>query len=306
MPTTYAAPTLNPLVGPSVSGTSVTVDVLLNSPTRVNRIVADLTMSTYFLDSIFASAGGVEGGAVLYDQANYLNTYTDRDVARIEPGDEAPIVTALRTGPLTAQVEKFGGKFPTNREARRRNNMSVFTNATRQLANTITRKLNQRGMAELAAAISTYSRTASGVSWSDAEALTFDTTAKSLLPGRDFAASINEADTNEMGYVYNTLIVHPDQAESLGVIYEDNLDRVLSNYGITDMIVTPRKATGSAYLLAGPVGEIRLEEPLRTTIADESTSAPSLVERTWTQTLVNPVMYVTDPYAILEITGLAA
>jgi hypothetical protein len=73
------------------------------------------------------------------------------------------------------------------------------------------------------------------------------------------------------------------------------------------MISTPRKTAGSAYLLAGgEVGEMRLEEPLRTSTADELQSAPTMIERTWVQSLVNPVFFVTDPYAIIEITGLDA
>jgi hypothetical protein len=67
--------------------------------------------------------------------------------------------------------------------------------------------------------------------------------------------------------------------------------------------VTPRKAAGSVYLLAGgQVGEIRLEEPLRTETAREG--APQLRGITWVQSLVNPIMYVTDPFAIIEITGI--
>ena len=47
------------------------------------------------------------------------------------------------------------------------------------------------------------------------------------------------------------------------------------------------------YLLAGGnVGELRLEEPLRT--VTEREGAPELREQTWIQSAVNPVMYVTN------------
>jgi hypothetical protein len=36
---------------------------------------------------------------VLYDQATTLDTYTNRDVERIEPGTEAPIVGGVRPAP---------------------------------------------------------------------------------------------------------------------------------------------------------------------------------------------------------------
>jgi hypothetical protein len=84
-------------------------------------------------------------GVVLYDQATTLDSYTDRDVERIEPGAEAPIVGGVRTTPLVAQVEKFGGKFVMTAEAIRRNDQSRMRNQMRRLANTITRKMHQRG-----------------------------------------------------------------------------------------------------------------------------------------------------------------
>lgn len=304
---TYADPIQFPLGPPTVSGTTYTVDFLLNNPTRVTRIVNDLTVSSFFANRIFTIGGDVQGGAVLYDQATTLDTYTNRDVERIEPGAEAPIVGGVRTAPLVAQVEKYGGKFPMTAEARRRNDVGRMTNQMRRLANTITRKINQRALAEVAANISTYSRTASGVSWSDALALVMTTKAANNIPAFDFASVQSANEANQMGYSYDTLIIHPTDKLSLVALYGETLDAVLRNFGITDVISTPQKTTASAYFLAaGLVGEMRLEEPMRTTTADETTSAPTMVEQTWVQTLVNPVVYVTDPYAIIEVTGLQA
>jgi hypothetical protein len=305
MPTTYPDP-VNPLL-PSVDGTELTVDFMLNNPTVVTAIVADLTMRNFFLDRIFSSGGEVEGGAVLYDQANFLDTYLDRDVERIAPGAEAPIVGGSRTAPLMAQVEKFGGKFPTVDEARRRNRQTSYNNNLRRLANTIVRKMNQRGMAELAAAITAYSRTGSGVSWGDAMTLTMTTRTAALMPMRDVSAAQKALENLEMDYEYDTLVVNPQESDVLRVLYEGELDEVLADNGINELVSTPRQAAGKALLCAGgQVGELRLEEPLRTWTADEKTSAPTMVEQTWTQSMVNPIMYVTDPYAIVEITGLDA
>lgn len=302
---TYADPVTFPLGPPSVNGTNVTVDLLLNNPTRVTRVVADLVMANFYLDRIFASGGDVQGGAVLYEQGGLLDNFTNRDVERIEPGDEAPIVGGERLGIRTAQVEKFGGKFPVTDEARRRNMLSRVNNQMRRLSNTIVRKMHQRGLAELAAAIAEHGRTAVGSSWLDAMSLTSQTVSPALLPTRDLAAADREADENELGYSYDTLIVNPQEAEALRVVFGTNLDDVLGDNGVNDLISTPRKAAGSAYLLAGgQVGELRTEEPLRTVVEREG--APLLREQDWVQSMVNPVMYVTDPYAILEITGLAA
>jgi hypothetical protein len=303
-PTTYPDAITNPLGPPTMSGTTITVDVLLNSPTRVTRIVADLVMANFFLDRVFSTGGDVQGGAVLYDQANFIDVYADRDVERVEPGTEAPIVTGPRIAPLVAQVEKFGGKFPVTDEARRRNNIARVNNHIRRVANTIIRKMHQRGLAELAAAITANSRTAASISWSNAMTLSATTSTPAARPARTFTAAQREAANNEMGYSYDTCIVNPTEAESLRTVYAENLDGVLSDNGIDDLISTPRKTAGSAYLLAGgQVGELRLEEPLRTTTEREG--APQMREQTWVQSMVNPVMYVTDPIAIIEMTGIA-
>lgn len=303
-------PASYPLGAPTVSGTTVTVDVLLNQPTRITRVVNDIVASHWFLDRIFTRGGEVQGGALLYDRVTTVDTYSDRDVERIEPGMEAPIVTGARQPPRVATVEKYGGKFPVPEEARDRNMLSAITNATRQLANTIVRKMHQRGLAEIAAAITEHSRTGAGLSWGDALALTETTRAANLEPAYDFAQVQEANENNELGYVYDTIIVNPRQATQLRTFYSGrdgraSLSTVLGDMGITDMISTPRKTIDSAYVLAsGQVGEMRLEKPLRTVVVAEG--APDLREQEWVQSTVRPVMAVTDPYAVFELTGLSA
>jgi hypothetical protein len=57
---------------------------------------------------------------------------------------------------------------------------------------------------------------------------------------------------------------------------------------------------GTAYVVAtGQVGELRIEKALGTeTWREEKT------QRTWVQSDVRPVMYVTNPYSIKKVTGL--
>lgn len=302
--TVYPSPIQNPLSAPTISGTTVTVDVLLNTPTRVTRIVNDLVMSNFFLNRVFAVGGDVQGGAVIYDQPTYLDVYTNRDVEQVAPGAEFPILTGVRVAPLVAQVQKFGGKFPVTDEARRRNNISVVTNQMRRVANTIVRKMNQRGIAELNAVVAATGRTASSISWSAALTTSLTTATPATRPARTFAQAILEAEMNEAGYRYDTAIIHPNEAETLRSVYGTTLDAMLADQGIDDLIVTPRQPAGQAIILAGgSVGELRLEEPLRT--ITEREGAPDLREQTWVQTAVNPVMYVTDPYALIQMTGIA-
>lgn len=298
---TYPDAITYPMGPPTVSGTTVTVDFMLNNPTRVTRVVADLVMANFFLDRVFATGGEVTGGAVLYDQIIRYDVYTDRDVEQVEPGGEFPILTGVRRAPLVAQVTKYGGKFPVTDEAKRRNNITRLNNQMRRVANTIVRKMNQLGLAELAAAISANARVGSSISWGGALTTSLTTATPATRPARTFAAAQLEAENNELGYTYDTAIVNPLEMESLRSVYAETLDKVLADYNI-DLIPTPRKAKGSIYVLAGgAVGELRLEEPLRT--VTEREGAPQMREQTWVQLAVNPVMYVTDPFACIEMTG---
>lgn len=306
-PTSYGDAITNPLAGPTVSGTTFTVDFLLQNPTIIRREIADKVMANFFLDKVFTMGGDVKGGAALYEQITTLDVYTDRDVERVQPGAEFPVVTGARIAPLVALVEKFGGKFPVTDEAKNRNDVGRVTNQMRRLANTIVRKMQQRGIAELEAAISSFSRTtAAGVTWkaSAEEAMLNRVALKSPVAVIYKAIELMEA--LEMGYDFDTLIINPADAYYLRTFFgeQGRAAAAMADVGINNLIVTPRKAAKSAILTAGKqVGEMRLEAPMRTTIEREG--APLMREQTWIQTAVNPLFVVTDPYAALEITGLS-
>lgn len=304
---TYPYPASNPLSAPTISGTTVTLDVLLANPTRVTRMVADLVMSNFFLDSIFAIGGDVSSGAVLYDQVYYIDEYLDRDVERVAPGAEFPVVTGVRPAPLIAPVEKFGGKFPVTDEAKRRNDPGIVTNQTRRLANTITRKMNQRGLAELAAAVTAYSRTsAAAIKWSTGAGESLLNRVAANAPAVALMKVLEANEQNERGYTYDTLVINPADNFNLRAYYsmESNIKAAFTDIGINNIIVTPQKAVKSAYVLASKmVGQMRLEEPMRT--VTEREGAPDLREQTWVQTAINPVFFVTDPFAVEEVTNLS-
>lgn len=298
------APLTFPIGGPDLSGNQMTVDMLAEQPTRITRTINDMALQRFFVNRLLVIGGNVSGGAVVYDQATQNELYATRDVQRVEPGEEFPIVTMDRGAPRTAQVEKFGGKFPITDEARRRNNIVTINNAIRRLANTIQRKMQQRTLAEIAAAIAEHSRFATVTSWSDALALTDATRTRGAEPGAGLAAAQREADENELGYRYNILILNPQEEESLLTYYgPDKVDAVLAGYGITDRFSTPRQPAGKALLAAErQVGEMRLEVPL----SEEKWRDKDGRQQDWYQASINPVTYVTDPFAILELRGLAA
>jgi hypothetical protein len=109
---------------------------MLKSPTRITRMIMDITRERFIADRIFASGGGVTGGAVVYDQAQANEMYLGRDVEQIAVGSEFPLVTSDQLAPQTALVEKWGGKTFIFDEARDRNDTVGFVKVIRQLANT--------------------------------------------------------------------------------------------------------------------------------------------------------------------------
>lgn len=298
-----SAPALyNPLAPPVVSGTTFTVDFALNNPTRViTPMLIDLTLQKFFVDRVFTSGGGVTGGAVIYNELEANDLYAARDVQRVAPGGEFPIVTFQRRSPKVAAVEKWGGKFPITWEARDRNDTTQFTNAVRQLANTIVRKINQRGVEVLDAFITANSRTIAGVSWGAVVTGGSSQTNHTGWPARDFGKLAQQAEIDEMGQSFNLLIMNPVDFFVLSSIYGDKLDALLASFGL-EIFVTNRVASGSFYAVSeGQVGELRLEQPLQTRSWDDADG----IEQTWVQSSVRPLLFANNAFAVLKMTGIA-
>jgi hypothetical protein len=298
----FAGSIVYPLGAPTIVGTEFRIDIALQNPTRViTPMVLDLTRQRFFVDRVFASAGGVTGGAVVYDIVVYPDLYADRDVQRVEPGTEFPIVTFSRRAPAAAVVEKWGGKFYFTDEARDRNELSQFTKAMRQLSNTIVRKINQRGVQILEAFITANSRTVVGVSWGSVNTTYAGGSNWPLFPARDFAKADLIAEQEEMDMDYNLWILNPSDMFNLEGIYGDKLGALLDSYDIS-IFVTNRIAAGTAYAVAeGQVGEMRIESPLAT----ETWRDPNGKQATWVQSSVRPLMYANNGFAVLKFTGIS-
>lgn len=301
MPNT--APVAFPLGAPTINGNQLTVDQALQQPTRITRRIADLTLQRFIVTRIFAQGGTVDGGAVVYDQATLNELYLDRDVERRLPGQEYPLVTGSRQAPKVAEVEDWGGKFFITDEARKRNQVALFNNQVTQLANTIVRRVNQRAIDTLEAAISALggAGTFVGTNWNAVVTAGTSASSANAYPAADFAKAQLLADTDELGVNYDLWIVNPAQKYQFNLVYGDKAAQVLQAMGIREMYASNRVAAGTAYAVAsGEVGEIRLEEPLQT-----ETWREQKTRRNWVQSSVKPVMYVTNPYSVKKVTGLA-
>jgi hypothetical protein len=292
-----------PLAAPTLSGNVVSVDLMLQQPTRVTRYLSDLMLKNYFANRIFTPAGGVSGGAVLYTQLTTNDLFPTRDVQNVEPGGEFPLVTFDRPTPLLAQVEKFGGKFFVTDEARDRNDPQLLQQGSMKLANAIYRGIHQRALAVLDAQISALgggAQTVVGHNWSTVVTAGTSATSASGYPAADFAAVQLLADQKELGVQFDLWIVNPAQLAAIKVLYGNTWFQVLQSWNIT-MIASNLVPAGTAYVVAeGQVGEQRLEKPLGSESWRENET-----QRTWIQSDVRPVFYVTNPYSVGKVTGLA-
>jgi hypothetical protein len=291
----------HPLGPPTVSGTRVTVDMMLNQATRITRMISDLSLQRFIADRVFANGGGVSGGAVIYDVADLNELYAARDVEKIEPGGEFPLITGLERGPLVAEVEKWGGKVYITDEAKDRNDTAKFTRLMRQLTNTIIRKINARCIETMLAAVTTYNQTVVGRNWNAVVTAGASASTASMYPARDFALAQQMAEEDELGIVYDLWLLNPAQYAQLIIIHGAlGLRELLDSLNLS-IYVSNRVPAGTAYAVAqGQVGQIRIEKPLGT----ETWRDPDH-ERTFVQSGVRPLFFVDNPYAILQFTGLA-
>jgi hypothetical protein len=295
----YPVPTYDAAAG------TITVDLLARRPDIITRVIQNIALRRYYIDFIFSPAGSISGGAVSFEQATENDLFSQRDISKVMPGDEFPVVTFDRAAPRTAQVEKFGGKFPITDEARRRNQTGRVNRAMLQLANTITRKTQQRALAELDAAITEQSRTAAGTSWLDASTTVAADKLNTIGPIADVSQIELANETLELGYTYNTAILNPQEWRNGMLAYgsEGALRAVLAASGITTIWVTNRQTAGKIkWLAARQVGELGYEVPLST----ETWRDPEGRQQNWYQAFVLPIVYVTDPFAIFETSGHAA
>lgn len=295
-------PTTYPLGGPQISGDQITVSTLLNQPTRITRYLSDLSLRGFVSPRIFSTASGVSGGAVIYDQLTLNDLFPTRDVQNVAPGAEFPLVTSENQEPKVAAVEKFGGKFFVTDEARDRNDAGIIQREGVKLINAITRKIDARAIKTLDDEITARAATqqVAGLNWSAVVTAGASQSNASNWPAADFAKVQLVADQQELGVVFDLWILNPAQLAQLKLVYGSDYAAVLASYGV-DAVASNRVAAGTAYVVAsGQVGELRLEKALTTETWREE---PRQI--TWVQSDVRPVLYVTDPYSVIKVTGLA-
>lgn len=295
-----------PPAAPVVSGTNaLTVPMMLANPKLITRRVSDMALRRDYLGVIFADNGQAAGGASAYQQVTANDLFAGQKSEPIAPGAEYPKLGFSDPTLNVANILKQGAEFDITYEMRDRDRMGLVDQRIAQLANTITRDTQTLAMAVLDAAISTHTRTAAGTNWG-----TVNSTARSLITGAvsieaDLAEAVTNPEENELPYEFDTAVLNPAQWRILLSSFGTGakVQEVLAGYGIKQTWVTNRQAAGKAkFLAAGLVGAREWEGPagVQTSVRDEPGRDTFVVKG------AEKVMaYVTDPFAILELTGLA-
>lgn len=290
-----------PSLIPELDGRALTVDAALHHPEMLRNRIARLADSEILLPKLFHPYGAaVQSGALLYSVVQASDFFTT-DVEKRSPGNEYTVVEGVDPEPKLALVEDWGGKFNVPDEVRTRNNISYLDQQTTQLANTIARKLDVRALEEVDAAIGA-ENLVPGNDWSAAVTIgpADGLTPGDELPTADLSAAQLASDLQELGVRHDLLIVHPQEAHALRVLYGDKLAGVLTSAGL-ELFSNPRIEAGTAWCVEkGMVGTIGFEHPLTvTTWRDEATRS------TWVQAFCVPAFAVDRPFASKKLTGLA-
>lgn len=295
-----------PLGGTSVSGRTLTVDMLTASPTRVSNTIRDLVAANegYFAEQIFATPGmTVQGGAILYQDVLAGDHFLDPEqtLAPRAPGSESPMVGIPQRDWQIAKVESWAGRFEVTDEARRRNAVNEVQNVMRRIANTLADTIQTRAVTLAETFLTNASRTISGVDWTTAFTDGIDNTDPTTLPHRDFALAQSTFIDDKTGVRPDTLILNTDDAFMLDVLYGEKLPALLGRYGLT-LRVSPEKNAGSAlFMKSQQLGFMAFEKPLGT---EQGRGEPG----TWKDVYAveaTPVIVANDSTAGLIVTGIA-
>jgi hypothetical protein len=145
-----------PAGAPSTTGTRLTVDRLLKSPTVLQkRIVTD---TTPFLSDLLFRPGTTDSGTIIYAESATEDRYPSRgDVHEIAPGAAYPMVDTDETGDKVALSTKYGAGYVVTAEAERRNSLNVIAKGNLKVRNALLRQDAARCLAAFDSKVPTVS-----------------------------------------------------------------------------------------------------------------------------------------------------
>lgn len=285
----------------------ITVDLMLNEPTRITRYVNEVVNANLLSPRLF-STQTVTGGILIYNQIlgkiNQDETSYRTNVR--EPGAEFAEIDQTQISEQFTRVRQIGGQVSITDEAVRRNDTAFLQQQLKRLANRIVTDVDADAIAAFNAALDKLPedvKTALTVT-SGGWATVTTTKAADKVPAASIEADLEKLRlrTNEidLGYNYSTLLVNPKDEFNLRLaLGPSNVQSVFSAYGYT-VEANTLAPEGEAWLLApGQVGVMGVEEPINTKVWYEDKTRTS-----HTQTSTTQCHAITDPMAMLKLTGI--
>ena len=284
---------------------NINVGDFLNNPSRVERVIRDLTKEKTIADYAFGQ-GDAKDGAVVYDEVTGDTDQADRDVEVIAPGANFPEFSGLDEEQKMDKVSKYGGQSFLTFEAVRRNDVDTLNKRLQIVKNQIIKRVNKVTVNSLVnhANIRGIGLT---TTWETAD---YDVLAD-IFAGK---ARIEDAD---MGYAADLILANPDDVQKylLGnkSIREQlpkeakDLNPVLSgdlgNLCGVEWIKSASVPAGKLYIInKGISGSVRDEEGgVKTNVYDTPIN-----QRTYIQGWRSIVPIITDPLSVVELSGFAA
>lgn len=290
-----------PLI-PELAGHQLTVDVALRQPTVIRDRIAKLADSQLLMPHFFRSAGGpIEGGALAYTLLKYSDMFTTGDIEKRAPLTEYPLVQGVDPETKLALVEDYGASAEISDEEISRNNISRMDQITTQITNELTMKLDNRAMKAVADA--DIDEIAVANSWDDLVVVgaADDITPSAGRPTAHFAQAQELADLDQLGVVFDELLVHPTQARALRTAYVENLGKMLESAGLK-MHVNARIPAGTAYLVqSSQPGIVGFEIPLTVRVIERPEKRGKLI-----QAFAVSIPVIDRPHAVKKLVGLGS
>lgn len=281
---------------------SITVDQMLKQPTRITRYVVEKVNENLLSEKLYNSTS-VSGGILMYNQiTSKIGAQTSLRTGIVAPGGEFPEIDQTMVTEEFTTVQKVGGKISITDEARKRNDERFLKQQLDLLSRRMITDLNQDAVDAFEIGVAPFADevTIESNGWAKVnKTKAADKTALDSIEA-DLGRLQLHVDGIDLGYNYSTLLLHPEDYFQLGLAVGVNQQQnFLSQWGWT-IERSKHVPKGTAWLLAPKqVGTIGVESP----IASESWRDEAH-QTTHNQTWATVGHAITDPYALVKITGL--
>lgn len=180
---------------------NINVEDFLKNPSRVERVVRDLTKDKTIADYAFGQ-GDAKDGAVVYDEVTGETDQADRDVEVIAPGANFPEFGLIDEEQKMDKVSKYGGQSFLTFEAVRRNDVDTLNKRLQVVKNQIIKRVNK---VTVNALVNHANIRRVGLT------TTWDTAGYDVLS--DIFAGKARIDDSEMGYTADLILANPDDIQ---------------------------------------------------------------------------------------------